>query len=179
LSFEVHPGQLTVLEGQNGNGKSTLLEICAGLRRPTSGRVQRTVKSSYLPQAAVTLSEQLTGREHALLFGAAMGKSAAFAMSNVASALNALNFSPSDLRVKVGRLSGGNRQKLNLALCFMDRDVSLYLLDEPYSGFDARTLEAMMEFFSGQLAVGKSIVMVNHLTDKRLHVDQTVQVGPV
>lgn len=171
------PGTLTVIEGQNGSGKSTLLEICAGLRTPTAGHVERPETISYLPQAATTLQEHLTGAEHTDLFGVACGLSSPQARARVTDTLRALHFKTEDLATTVGKLSGGSRQKLNLALALMDARAPLLLLDEPYAGFDAASLLAMMDQFDALLERGKAIVMVNHLTDPRLRIDHTVQVG--
>ncbi len=177
VSFKVRPGELTVIEGQNGSGKSTLLELCAGLRKPTSGSVRRGVRFSYLPQISGSLQRSLSGIEHAHLFGAACGKSSAEAVKAVAAPLEALRFPLKDLSAQVSKLSGGTRQKLSLALALLDDRAQMLLLDEPYAGFDAESLLAMMSLFSRLLLEGKSIVMVNHLTDPRIQIDETIRLG--
>ncbi len=178
VSFAVLPGQITVLEGQNGSGKSTLLEMCAGLRQPMDGTLERTAAFTYAPQATSSLQPNLTGYEHARLFEAAYARRAGHLVHAVEGVLQALQFDIRQLRTKVCHLSGGNRQKLNLSLALADERARLLLLDEPYAGFDASSLLAMMALFEQLLSDGKAIVMVNHLVDPRLRIDQSVHLGP-
>lgn len=137
VSFDCPAGTLTAIEGQNGSGKSTLLELCAGLRKPMHGSVERYARFSYLPQVSSSLLSNLTSLEHARLFGAACGMSGADAVAALKSLLERLDFINADIGSTLARLSGRSRQKLSLALSLLDERARLYLLDEPYAGFDA------------------------------------------
>lgn len=152
--------------------------MCAGLRQPLDGTLERTAAFTYAPQATSSLQPNLTGYEHARLFEAAYARRAGHLVHAVEGVLQALQFDIRQLRTKVCHLSGGNRQKLNLSLALADERARLLLLDEPYAGFDASSLLAMMALFDQLLSDGKAIVMVNHLVDPRLRIDQSVHLGP-
>ncbi len=177
LSFRCLPGTLTLIEGENGAGKSTLMRLCADIRTPTSGTIERHAKVAYLPQSSGSLNPQLTGSEHIQLFGAALGISADESMARAQRVLADLLFRNSPLDAPIGKLSGGNRQKLSMALALMDTDATLWLLDEPYTGFDTPSFSAFIEMVSNEVRDDGTVVMVNHIADPRLPVDQVIQVG--
>lgn len=178
VSMSCRAGSVTAMEGSNGSGKSTLLKLCAGVLAPSRGSISRAARVTYQPQGTSSLQPQLTVREHARLFGIALGASFGEAEAGVVTVLDRLSPGGSiDLSTRIGELSGGTQQKVNLALALLDTTADLVLLDEPYAGFDARSLEGLIGLFADMRARGKAVIVVNHLTDPRLELDQVVDLG--
>ena len=178
VSMTCMPGSITAIEGMNGAGKSTLLKICAGILAPSAGTVKRTGRAVYQPQGTKTLQPHLTVSEHARLFGIALCLSGSEADDRIQGFLDRLSPPGSiDLSHRVGELSGGTQQKVNLAIALLDNDADLILIDEPYTGFDSRSLAALIDLFEQYRAEQRAVVIVNHLIDPRLNLDQVVELG--
>ena len=135
-SLQIEPGELVGLVGENGSGKSTLMKIIAGMLSSDSGSVQLRGRLGYCPQVP-ELWKKLTVAEHFRLFAAAYDLDADEAKRSQTGLLADLSFERY-LDYRVDELSGGTRQKLNLALALL-HDPDLLLLDEPYAGFDWET----------------------------------------
>jgi ABC-2 type transport system ATP-binding protein len=164
VNFAARGGQVVAILGENGSGKSTLLRILAGLDRADRGRIDRRVPLGYCPQEAV-LYPYLTPDEHFELFGCAHGLSRGDARARAGALLDRFAFARYRDRVVV-ELSGGTRQKLNLALALL-HDPPLLLLDEPYAGFDVETYRHFLEYLSEAQRAGKCVVLVSHLVFER------------
>lgn len=172
VDLRVHPGEAVALVGENGAGKTTLLRICAGLLRPDAGVVHRSGVMGYCPQQPGLL-EQLTPAEHLELFGGALGLSREAARSQGKAIFERLGLLGADSAVtKV--LSGGTRQKLNLALSLLGRPEVL-LLDEPYQGFDHGTYVNFWDLVGAWTQEGKGVVIVTHLLAELTRVDRVVE----
>lgn len=135
-SLMVCEGELVGLVGENGSGKSTLMQIIVGLLARDGGTVWQQRRLSYCPQQPM-LWDKLTVDEHFELFARAYGLDEAGREHAVEGLFDELQFERYR-RYRVEELSGGTRQKLNLALALM-HDPGVLLLDEPYSGFDWET----------------------------------------
>lgn len=135
-SLEVQAGELVGLVGENGSGKSTLMQIIVGLLKRDGGEVERPERLGYCPQLPMVW-EKLTVDEHFELYGRAYGLEDAAREQAVIGLLEELQFAKYR-SYRIEELSGGTRQKLNLALSLM-HEPELLLLDEPYSGFDWET----------------------------------------
>ncbi len=170
--LEVQAGEAVALVGENGAGKTTLLRICAGLLAPDAGRVQVTGKIGYCPQDP-SLLELLTADEHLTYFGAAMNLSRKQALTDGRRLLSDFGFQVGD-RTLAKNLSGGNRQKVNLALALLG-DPSVLLLDEPYQGFDYGTYVNFWEHVDAWRRQGKVIIIVTHLLAELMRVDRVVE----
>jgi ABC-type multidrug transport system ATPase subunit len=163
-SLEVRPGELVGLVGENGSGKSVLMQVIVGLLARDAGAVQRPARLGYCPQLPL-LYDGLTVAEHYALFATAYGMSDAEGRAAAASLTDELGFSRyTDYRVE--DLSGGTRQKLNLALALM-HDPQLLLLDEPYAGFDWETYLRFWEMAERRRQHGMGILVVSHLLAER------------
>ncbi len=172
VDLDVGAGEAVGLVGENGAGKTTLLRICAGLLRPEAGRVTHTAPVGYCPQEP-GLFDLLTPEEHLVLFGAALGLSRDEARSQGGAVLDRLGLHP-DGRVVARDLSGGSRQKLNLALALLGQP-GVLLLDEPYQGFDHGTYVNFWELVECLREEGKGIVIVTHLLAELARVDRVVE----
>jgi ABC-type multidrug transport system ATPase subunit len=158
------PGELVGLVGENGSGKSVLMQVIVGLLARDGGSVERPERLGYCPQLPLVW-DKLTVAEHFELFGTAYDMSTAQTRAAAVSLMDELQFERyRDYRVE--DLSGGTRQKLNLALALM-HDPQLLLLDEPYAGFDWETYLRFWEMSEVRRERGMGILVVSHLLTER------------
>jgi ABC-type multidrug transport system ATPase subunit len=168
-SLEVRAGELVGLVGENGSGKSTLMQIIVGLLARDGGTVERPGKLGYCPQLPMVW-EKLTVDEHFELFARAYDLDEEARSAAAAELLVELDFERyRDYRVE--ELSGGTRQKLNLAISLM-HEPDLLLLDEPYAGFDWETYIHFWEMSERRRDAGMAILIVSHLLAERERLDR-------
>lgn len=168
-SLYVCAGELVGLVGENGSGKSTLMQIIVGLLGPDSGEIERPGRLGYCPQTPM-LWDKLTVYEHFSLFGRAYGLDRSRLERAARELLEELQFERyRDYRVE--ELSGGTRQKLNLALALM-HDPELLLLDEPYAGFDWETYLRFWEMSERRRDAGMGILIVSHFLTEHERLDR-------
>jgi ATPase subunit of ABC transporter with duplicated ATPase domains len=118
LSLQVRAGELVGLVGENGSGKSTLMQLVVGLLGRDSGTIACPPRIGYCPQRPL-LWDKLTTAEHFALFGTAYAMDVRQATASARELMEELGFLRfADYRVE--QLSGGTRQKLNLALALGD-----------------------------------------------------------
>jgi ABC-2 type transport system ATP-binding protein len=168
-SLEVSAGEFVGLVGENGSGKSTLMQIIVGLQASDGGEVQRPPRLGYCPQSPM-LWEKLTADEHFRLFAEAYGLDGQAVQETVTGLLEELQFTRYRA-YRVEQLSGGTRQKLNLALALM-HDPELLLLDEPYAGFDWETYLRFWEMAERRRDGGMGILIVSHFLSERERLDR-------
>ena len=172
VDLAVRAGEVVALVGENGAGKTTLLRICAGLLAADAGRVAVAGRLGYCPQEPGVL-DLLTADEHLAYFGAAAGLPRAAAVAQGRRVLGALGYR-GGTRTVAKDLSGGNRQKLNLALALLG-DPRVLLLDEPYQGFDHGTYVDFWEHVAAWRAEGRAVLLVTHLLAELTRVDRVVE----
>jgi ABC-2 type transport system ATP-binding protein len=155
VSFSAAPGELLAIIGPNGAGKTTLLQILAGALAPTTGRVSLDSRDvGWVPQQPAIYSK-LSVRENLRLFAR---------LERVADVDGRVErmLAQADLADRagdpVGTLSGGNRQRVNIAVGLLG-DPSVLLLDEPSSSLDPRQRERLWEFVSGLAREGGTTVV--------------------
>jgi ABC-type multidrug transport system ATPase subunit len=168
-TLEVRPGELVGLVGENGSGKSTLMQIIVGLLKRDAGEIDRPDRLGYCPQLPMVW-EKLTVDEHFELYGRAYGLADADREQAVVGLLDELQF-VKYRGYRIEELSGGTRQKLNLALALM-HEPELLLLDEPYSGFDWETYLRFWEMSERRRDAGMGILIVSHLLAERDRLDR-------
>ena len=149
LTFSLPRNGIVGVIGPNGVGKSTLFKMIVGTEQPTSGKIElgETVKISYVDQmregidADKSLWEVVSGGTDRMLVGETEVPSRAYVAS--------FGFKGSDQQKRAGVLSGGERNRLNLALT-LKQGGNLLLLDEPTNDLDVETLSsleaALLEF---------------------------------
>jgi ABC-2 type transport system ATP-binding protein len=164
VTFEAHPGQWVAILGENGSGKSTLLRILAGADDLDRGRVHRGGRVGYCPQEHV-LYPYLTIQEHLELFACAYGLSAGVARARADRLVDRFDLGHFRAQV-IEELSGGTRQKLNLAIALLP-DPAVVLLDEPYAGLDLASYGAFVAWAEEAKSEGKCIVLIAHLVLER------------
>lgn len=171
-SLMVCRGELVGLVGENGSGKSTMMQILVGLLGRDDGSVWSERRLGYCPQQPM-LWDKLTVDEHFTLFARAYGLDEASAERAVGGLLEELQFARYR-RYRVEELSGGTRQKLNLALALM-HEPGVLLLDEPYSGFDWETYVRFWEMSERRRDQGMGILIVSHLLTERERLDRVYE----
>jgi ATP-binding cassette ChvD family protein len=144
LSFSLPPAGIVGVIGPNGAGKTTLFRLIMGLEKPDKGqfKVGETVKVGYIDQAHTEIDPEKNvweviseGQEHIQLGGRLL---------NSRAYVSRFNFSGSDQGKKAGVLSGGERNRLHLALT-LKSEANVLLLDEPTNDIDVNTLRALEE----------------------------------
>jgi len=172
VDLEARAGEAVAIVGENGAGKSTLLRICAGLLSPDAGQIRRSGRVGYCPQRP-GLVDLLTADEHLVLFGGALGLSRRAALESGRALLASLGFAVGDGTV-ARALSGGSRQKVNLALALLG-DPQVLLLDEPYQGFDLGSYVDFWQHVDDWRTQGRAVVIVTHLLAELERVDRVVE----
>jgi ABC-2 type transport system ATP-binding protein len=163
-ALEVRAGEIVGLVGENGSGKSTLMQIVVGMLARDAGTVERPERLGYCPQLPL-LWDKLTVAEHFELFAEAYGLAPGEAREAREGLLGELRFGKY-VGYRVEELSGGTRQKLNLALSLL-HSPQLLLLDEPYAGFDWETYVRFWEMAERRRVDGMGILIVSHLLSER------------
>ena len=144
LSFELPPAGIVGVIGPNGAGKTTLFRLIMGIEQPDSGSIEigDTVKIAYVDQQHrsidpdKTVYETIAGNSEWVRMG---GKDV-----NARAWVSRFNFSGADQEKLCGVLSGGERNRLHLALTLKDEG-NVLLLDEPTNDVDVNTIRALEE----------------------------------
>lgn len=173
VSFEIESGKMIGLVGENGAGKSVLMKTIVGLMKADSGAVSVTGRLGYCPQTPL-LYEKLTPDETFRLFAHAYGLADAYAVKRSEYFYDFLHFGRYRGEL-IENLSGGTRQKLNLAIALM-HEPQLLLLDEPYSGFDWETYQRFWQLADSLRDTGATILIVSHFIEERSHFDRILRV---
>ena len=158
ISFAAHRGELLAVIGPNGAGKTTLLSILAGIRRQDGGTVSRDPgEIGWIPQQAA-LYRRLTVAENLRLFANLEKVRDTDAAVDEMLEQTGLGERRDD---QVGTLSGGNQQRINIAIGLLARPLVL-LLDEPSAGLDPRQRERLWEFVLGLAGGGTTVIFSTH-----------------
>ena len=173
-SFYVEPGEKIAIIGQNGSGKSTVLNLLLRFYTPDSGEIM----ADGMPVSQLSLNEyrsmfSVVSQEPYLFLGDIAGNidltgqalpgqvSAAMEASGVADYLKRM---PDGAKTQIGRngarLSGGEKQKLAVARALL-KDAPIVILDEATSGFDVESDAYLHDVIVNQMA-GKSVIMITH-----------------
>ncbi len=158
VDFTIPRGAIVGVIGPNGAGKSTLFKMITDREKADSGsfKVGETVKIAYVDQTRETLDsnktifEELSGGQDVIALG---GREI-----NARQYVSWFNFSGTDQQKKVGTLSGGERNRVNLAK-ILKEGANLLLLDEPTNDLDVNTMRALEEAL---LEFGGSAVVISH-----------------
>ena len=158
LEFMLPPGGIVGIIGPNGAGKTTLFKMITGQETPDSGNITigDTVKLAYVDQSRELLDpdkniwEQISDGNDTLLLGNREINSRAYVAK--------FNFSGGDQSKLVGNLSGGERNRVNLAM-MLKEEANVILLDEPTNDLDVNTMRALEEALEN---FGGCAVVISH-----------------
>jgi ATP-binding cassette ChvD family protein len=142
LSFELPRGGIVGIIGPNGAGKTTLFRLIAGQEKPDAGKVTigETVKLGYMEQSRLGLDSSksvydvISGGNEVLKLGKRETNARAY--------VGRFNFTGQDQQKSVADLSGGERNRVQLAL-LLKEEANVLLLDEPTNDLDVNTLRAL------------------------------------
>jgi sulfate-transporting ATPase len=144
LSFSLPPAGIVGVIGPNGAGKTTLFRMIMGQETPESGSIKigETVKIGYVDQSHNDIDPNKTVNE--VVSGGADWIELGNTKINARAYISKFNFTGSDQEKKCGVLSGGERNRLHLAMC-LKQEANVLLLDEPTNDIDVNTLRALEE----------------------------------
>lgn len=161
LTFVLHQGEITILRGANGSGKSTFLKMCANLLQPTTGAILRTpqVPFAYLghPNA---LKRNLTIEQNLAFSLAELGHQKYIPFANAL--LDELDMA----RLKdipLGYLSWGQQRRVALIRLLLQPS-HLWLLDEPVSNLDQATIIWFQQKLLHHQEAGGAAIIASHIT---------------
>jgi ABC-2 type transport system ATP-binding protein len=159
VSVSVEPGELLAIIGPNGAGKTTLLSILAGILRPDAGELGRPAREvGWVPQQAAVYGK-LSVRENLKLFARLEKVPDADGIVGRMLEQTGLSDRADD---ELATLSGGNRQRVNIAVGLLS-DPPVLLLDEPSSSLDPRQRERLWEFVDARAhANGTAVIFTTH-----------------
>jgi ATP-binding cassette ChvD family protein len=155
MNFIIPPGAIVGIIGPNGAGKTTLFRMITGQEAPDKGTIKigETVKLAYVDQSREalipekTIWETISGGEDLITLGTKQINSRAYTAQ--------FNFSGADQQKQVGVLSGGERNRVHLAM-MLKAGANVLLLDEPTNDLDVNTLRALeegLENFAGTVLI--------------------------
>jgi ABC-2 type transport system ATP-binding protein len=158
IDVSAQPGELLAVIGPNGAGKTTLLSILAGIIRCDEGEVRLPRgEVGWVPQQAA-MYRRLTVEENLRLFARLERHPDPEATVREMLALTGLEERRGEL---IARLSGGNQQRVNIAIGLLARPVVL-LLDEPSVGLDPRQRARLWDFVSALAGGGTTVIFSTH-----------------
>ncbi len=166
INFEVNRGGIIAILGPNGSGKTTLLKILLGMVIPDGGEIHYQEKDisksyryrkhiGYLPQIA-RFPDNLKVREIIHMIGDIRNE-----QSEPESLIHLFGLEKF-MDKKLGNLSGGTRQKVNIVLTFMF-DTPVIVLDEPTAGLDPVSLIKLKDLVNKARSRGKIILITSHI----------------
>ncbi|MCL4549739.1 MAG: energy-dependent translational throttle protein EttA [Bacteroidetes bacterium] len=158
LNFKLPPGGIVGVIGPNGAGKTTLFKMIVGQEKPDSGsfKIGDTVKLAYVDQSRdildpdKTVWQMISSGSEVIDLGKRQVNSRAY--------VGQFNFNGADQQKKVGVLSGGERNRVHLAIA-LKAGANVILLDEPTNDLDVNTMRALEE---GLLNFAGCAIVISH-----------------
>ncbi|HBC77674.1 MAG TPA: ABC transporter [Bacteroidales bacterium] len=173
INIELFRGKFYGLVGENGSGKTTMLNILAGFWKANTGTVEINCRTGFCPQEPYLFSN-LTVAENITLFSLAYGLNRKEYLQKYEEhrkiLLETFNLKGYEKSI-CSKLSEGTRQKLNLVISLL-HDPDLLLLDEPYSSLDWDTYLRFWDYSGKLKQKGKTLLIVSHFIYDKSRMDK-------
>lgn len=166
ISMEINAGDLVVIGGENGSGKSVLMSVIAGLEEADSGTFTCTSRVGLVFQEADTQILGETVEEDVAYGPKNLGMTKTAVQEIVAKALNTVGLQEK-ARHPARFLSGGEKRRLAVA-CMIAMDFPVIIFDEPYANLDFGGVKQVNALIQELKSQGKTIVILTHETEKCL-----------
>lgn len=166
VSFQIDEGSVTVIGGENGSGKSVLMNIIAGLEKPTSGKIHSFAKAGFVFQEADTQILGETPRED-ISFGPKNQKKSKIQVEQaVENSLEQVGLSKkADYPARF--LSGGEKRRLAVA-CMLAMELPVIIFDEPYANLDYGGVKQVNALVKRLHEQKKTVIILTHELEKCL-----------
>lgn len=166
ISMEINSGDLVVIGGENGSGKSVLMSVIAGLEEADSGTLTCTSRVGLVFQEADTQILGETVEEDVAYGPKNLGMTKTAVQEAVVKALNTVGLQEK-ARYPARFLSGGEKRRLAVA-CMIAMDFPVIIFDEPYANLDFGGVKQVNALIQELKSQGKTIVILTHETEKCL-----------
>lgn len=164
--MEINSGDLVVIGGENGSGKSVLMSVIAGLEEADRGTLTCTSRVGLVFQEADTQILGETVEEDVAYGPKNLGMTKTAVQEAVAKALNTVGLQEK-ARYPARFLSGGEKRRLAVA-CMIAMDFPVIIFDEPYANLDFGGVKQVNALIQELKSQGKTIVILTHETEKCL-----------
>lgn len=166
VSFQIDEGSVTVIGGENGSGKSVLMNIIAGLEKPTSGKIHSFAKAGLVFQEADTQILGETPRED-ISFGPKNQKKSKIQVEQaVENSLEQVGLAKkADYPARF--LSGGEKRRLAVA-CMLAMELPVIIFDEPYANLDYGGVKQVNALVKRLHEQKKTVIILTHELEKCL-----------
>lgn len=166
VSFQIDEGSVTVIGGENGSGKSVLMNIIAGLEKPTSGKIHSFAKTGLVFQEADTQILGETPRED-ISFGPKNQKKSKIQVEQaVENSLEQVGLAKkADYPARF--LSGGEKRRLAVA-CMLAMELPVIIFDEPYANLDYGGVKQVNALVKRLHEQKKTVIILTHELEKCL-----------
>ena len=181
LDCQMDSGELVLLTGANGVGKSTLISLIGGVLKPSSGRVTingKDIAPMKSEEQALLRSVAPQRREFLLAFKVIEmlellpEKRRSFCVDSI---IGALELGPL-MDFRVTELSVGEQQRVSLAIALM-QEANFYLLDEPFSGQDSKSIERIINLLR-EIRNEKGVLVISHSAENlRPYFDREIKLA--
>jgi ABC-2 type transport system ATP-binding protein len=162
VGFELHEGELMAVIGPNGAGKTTLLSILAGIQRADAGEISLPAGGvGWVPQQPAIYSKLSVAENLRLFARLERVPEPAAAVARMLEQAGLEDREDSEL----SELSGGNRQRVNIAVGLL-AEPAVLLLDEPSTALDPRQRERLWEFVGALTQGGTSVIYSTHIVQE-------------
>ena len=160
ISFSLRAGEALAILGRNGVGKSTLLQVVAGIMRPDIGSIERNIDNISLLSIQIGFIPYLTGRENAILSSLLQGMRRAD-IENALDEIKEFSGLEEFFHEPISTYSSGMRARLGFSIA-LQLDPDLYLIDEVMAVGDEAFRKKSMNALKEKLRQNKSLIFVSH-----------------